>query len=397
MLILQVPGRSWLSSTVETENRSFGWELSRTSATSRARTGVLHTTHGDVPTPTFMPVGTAGVVKTLAPWEVRATGARMLLANTYHLHLRPGEAVIREAGGLQRWTAWEGPMLTDSGGYQVMSLAQLRRIDDDGVTFRSHIDGSESRLTPESVLDIQAELGSDIAMVLDDLTGYPTAPERLLLAADRTARWAERAWRHHLANPYPPAQAVFGIIQGGTDVRLRRQNALQIASIGFDGYAIGGLSVGEPKDQTYDALEATIAALPQSRPRYLMGVGTPEDVVAGILRGVDMFDCAEPTRIARHGIAWCEEGRLNLRNARFRREHGPLDPRCECSTCQHFDRSYLSHLVRSGEVLGARALSVHNLTFLQNIVTRLRVTIEISGNMGEFVQGGAGKSPVSEP
>ena len=336
----------------------------------RARAGLLHTPHGAVPTPVFMPVGTQGTVKAVSPRDLKDLGATMILANTYHLYLRPGDERIARLGGLHRFMAWDGPILTDSGGYQVFSLAPMRRIDADGVTFRSHIDGSEHRFTPEKVIAIQENLGADIITCLDECAP-PMDYEYNVRALERTHAWARRCREAHRR----PDQALFGIVQGGVFPDLREQSARFITGLGFDGYAIGGLSVGEPKEQTYAVLEWLDGLLPADRPRYLMGVGTPEDLVEGVARGVDMFDCVLPTRMARNGGALTRHGRINLRNACYADDPGPLLPDCTCYTCTHFSRAYLRHLILANEILGAHLLTIHNLHLMLTMAREIRESI----------------------
>lgn len=336
----------------------------------RARAGVLHTSHGDVPTPVFMPVGTQGTVKAVSPRDLKDLGATMILANTYHLYLRPGDERIARLGGLHRFMAWDGPILTDSGGYQVFSLAARRRVDADGITFRSHIDGSEHRFTPEKVIAIQENLGADIITCLDECAP-PTDYEYNLCALERTHTWAERCRAAHRR----PDQALFGIVQGGVFPDLRERSARFITGLGFDGYAIGGLSVGEPKEQTYAVLEWLDGLLPADRPRYLMGVGTPQDLVEGVARGVDMFDCVLPTRMARNGAALTRHGRIHLRNARYADDPAPLLPGCTCYTCTHFSRAYLRHLILANEILGDHLLTLHNLHLMITVAREIRESI----------------------
>ncbi|HEY8370598.1 MAG TPA: tRNA guanosine(34) transglycosylase Tgt [Thermodesulfobacteriota bacterium] len=339
-----------------------------------ARAGRLVLPHGTVETPAFMPVGTQATVKGLDPEEVEATGAQMILANTYHLWLRPGEATIRALGGLHRFMRWPRPILTDSGGYQVFSLAPLRTIDDDGVVFRSHLDGSRRRLTPEGAVRVQLALGSDVLMALDECAPYPAEPEQLRLAAERTLRWAERCRRTWLAEREADVQ-LFGIVQGGTDLELRARQCEALGALSLPGYAIGGLAVGEPKPLMYDLIEWTAGRLPADRPRYLMGVGTPSDLVEGVARGVDLFDCVMPTRNARNGTLFTSEGRLSVKVAANGRDDRPPDPNCGCSTCRRFSRAYLRHLFTAGEMLGARLNTIHNLTFYQRLMADMRVAI----------------------
>lgn len=336
----------------------------------RARAGLLRTPHGEVPTPVFMPVGTQATVKAMSPRDLKDVGATMILANTYHLYLRPGDERIARLGGLHRFMAWEGPILTDSGGYQVFSLARMRRIDADGVTFRSHIDGSEHRFTPEKVIAIQENLGADVITCLDECAP-PTDYEYNLQALERTHAWALRCREAHRRTD----QALFGIVQGGVFPDLRERSARFLTGLGFDGYAIGGLSVGEPKEQTYAVLEWMDDLLPADRPRYLMGVGTPQDLVEGIARGVDMFDCVLPTRMGRNGGALTRWGRINLRNARYADDPSPLLPDCTCYTCTHFSRAYLRHLVLANEILGAHLLTLHNLHLMLTIAREIREAI----------------------
>jgi len=336
-----------------------------------ARRGRLHLAHGAVETPAFMPVGTQGTVKALTPDEVRQVGAQVLLGNTYHLALRPGAARIAALGGLHRFMGWDGGILTDSGGFQVFSLDHLVRVTDEGATFRSHLDGSEQRFTPESVMTIQRQLGSDIAMAFDQPVGWPATDAVARAAMDRTHAWARRC----LESEPAPGQLRFGIVQGGFDAALRRESAQALAALPFDGFGIGGLSVGEPKALTYALLSAQAAAMPVDRPRYLMGVGTPADFVEAIARGVDLFDCVLPTRIARNGSILTRGGRLNLRNRQFLDDAGPPEESCDCYTCARFTRAYLRHLFMAGEILGHRLASIHNLRMLVRLVDQIRDAI----------------------
>jgi len=338
-----------------------------------ARAGVLCTAHGDVPTPAFMPVGTKATVKSVDPDELRALGASIVLGNTYHLHFRPGEDIVAELGGLHAFMGWDGPILTDSGGFQVFSLRDtLLELDDDGATFRSVYDGSAERFTPELAAAIQASLGSDVAMCLDICLAPGSARAELEDAVRRTTLWAER--QRDL--PRAPGQLRFAITQGGLDDELRRRSSEELVPLDFDGYAIGGLSVGEERAAMFEATTAAAAFLPEEKPRYFMGIGDPEGVIEVIARGVDMFDCVLPTRTARTGSALTWEGRLNLRNARFARDPGPLDPACGCPACTRFSRAYLRHLVNQEEILGLRMLSLHNLRFLIDLVAAARQAIE---------------------
>ena len=341
----------------------------RPTTVGRARLGTLETAHGAIDTPQFMPVGTQATVKALTPADLRAAGTQILLANTYHLSLRPGEDRIAQLGGLHRFMAWDGPILTDSGGYQVFSLGHLRTVDDDGVTFTSHLDGSVHRLTPERAVAIQAALGSDIAMVLDHLVGADASVSAAEDAMARTHRWAERS----LAARRRQDQALFGIIQGGVDARLRTESTEVMAGLPFDGIAIGGLSVGETKQRTAAALAVVAETLDDDpRPRYLMGVGAPDDFFVAIEHGVDLFDCVLPTRLARHGQLWTSEGRLRLSHAALLDDPRPPDPACSCETCRTFSRAYLAHLFRAGELLVHRLTSVHNLTYTLDLMRAIR-------------------------
>jgi queuine tRNA-ribosyltransferase len=336
-----------------------------------ARACTLETAHGPVQTPVFMPVGTLGTVKGVDPRELTEIGTQILLGNTYHLHLRPGEELIHELGGLHRFMGWDGPILTDSGGFQVFSLAHTRSIDDDGVTFRSVYDGSAVRMRPEDAMRVQELLGSDIAMCFDEVP-KPDAPlVELARAVERTTRWAERC----KASPAAPGQLRFGIVQGGVDEALRAKSAADIEGIGFDGYAIGGLAVGEDRDDMFRVTQSTARLLPASRPRYFMGIGDPEGILRVIAAGVDMFDCVLPTRLGRTGAAMTTRGRLNMRNAVFARDPRPLDEDCDCSTCQRFSRAYIRHLVAQKELLGMRLLSVHNMAFLLALTRTAREAI----------------------
>jgi queuine tRNA-ribosyltransferase len=341
----------------------------------QARAGVLHTPHGLLSMPVYAPVGTLATVKALTPRQVRDVGATLVLANTYHLYLRPGDERIAQLGGLHHFMGWDGPLLTDSGGFQVFSLSgihgkSLRSIDDDGVTFRSHIDGSTHRFTPERVVAIQENLGADIAMVLDECAP-PDDYDYNVQALERTHAWAARCKAAHSRED----QALFGIVQGGVFPDLRAESARVLVDLDFPGYAIGGLSVGETKAQMHAMLDVTTPLLPFHKPRYLMGVGTPEDLVEGIARGIDIFDCVLPTRVARNGAALTRVARLNMRNARFADDPTPIDPACTCYTCQHFSRAYIRHLVATKEMLAATLLSLHNLHTMLTITREIREAI----------------------
>lgn len=337
----------------------------------RARAGVLHTGHGPVPTPVFAPVGTAGSVKAVFPRDLQRAGVRLVLANTYHLHLRPGDELIREQGGLQRFMNWPAPLLTDSGGYQVFSLQQLNRVDEEGVSFRSHIDGSHLRFTPEKVMRIQQNLGADILMCFDECPP-PRERERVEAAVRRTTAWARRC---RAAHPDDGRQALFGVVQGGVYGDLREQSARALQDIGFAGYALGGLSVGESRADMLEALALSAPLLPEDRPRYLMGVGEPDDLVEGVWQGIDLFDCVIPTRLARHGAALTPTGRVNVGRLDFARDEGPLVAGCTCPACSTCSRAYLRHLVKAREMLAHMLLSLHNIHFLVGLMTAMREAI----------------------
>lgn len=341
------------------------------------RRGLLETSTGSVDTPVFMPVGTQGCVKSLSPDEVSQTGATIILGNAYHLYLRPGLEVIREAGGLGEFSGWQGPILVDSGGFQVMSLSSLRDVQESGVTFRSHIDGSEHFFSPERVVRIHEALKPQIAMPLDYCAPYPCGSEEAALSVKLTTLWARRTLAEARKSTKKSASNLdfFGIVQGAFDRKLRERSALEIADLGFPGYAIGGLSVGEPKEVTFEILEAVTGILPEDRPRYLMGVGDPGDIVEAVRRGVDMFDSVLPTRNARHGTAMTFRGRLVLRNATYASDFSPVEEDCPCYACRRFTRAYIRHLIKANEILGLRLLTLHNLTFMARFMRRLRDTI----------------------
>jgi queuine tRNA-ribosyltransferase len=348
-----------------------------------ARTGAIATPRGTIRTPAFMPVGTGATVKAMFPEDVEAAGADIILANTYHLMLRPGAERIARLGGLHKFMHWEKPILTDSGGYQVMSLAKLRRIDEEGVTFQSHIDGATVTLTPERAIEVQCLLGADIQMVLDECTPFPATRDEAKRSLELSLRWAERS-KHAFTKLAKPGQALFGIVQGSTYPDLREKSAVALIRVGFDGYAIGGLAVGEGQPAMLDVVEVTTAHLPQDKPRYLMGVGTPEDLLLSIARGIDMFDCVMPTRSGRHCQAFTWGGRLNLRNARYAEDATPLDPESACPAAQ-YERAYLHHLVKSGETLGAMLLSYANVQFYQELMVRAREAIA-EGRLARFTE-----------
>ncbi len=354
-----------------TLNTAFSFALQATCHHTKARAGVFSTPHGPVETPRFMPVGTLANVKTMTPDQIRATGAQMILANTYHLHLQPGEAIVAQAGGLHQFMAWDGPILTDSGGFQVFSLSEMRTIAETGVTFRSPRDGQMIHLTPERSIEIQNALGADVIMAFDECPPYPASRDSVIEATERTFRWLKRCVTAHQR----PEQALFGIVQGGVYPDLRSRAAAQLADLDLIGYAIGGVSVGEPPELIEHIVQATAPLLPVNKPRYLMGVGTHREIVQAIAAGVDLFDCVIPTRLARHANALVQGERWNLRNAKFREDFQPLDANCACYTCQNFTRAYLSHLLRSQELLGYTLLSIHNITELVQFTQQIRRAI----------------------
>ena len=358
----------------------FDFDVEQLDSSSAARAGMMHTPHGDVPTPVFAPVGTQATVKTVSPDELLELDATLILANTYHLYLRPGADVIAKLGGLHSFMGWSGPILTDSGGFQVFSLESLRQVNDEGVVFRSHIDGSEHSLSPERAISIQEQLGGDIIMALDECPD-PLDRDYNRTALDRTHRWAERCLKAHVRRD----QALFGILQGGIFPDLRRESARFLTSLGFDGYALGGLSVGEPKAKTWEMLDITVPLLPLDRPRYLMGVGSPEDLFEGVERGIDVFDCVLPTRLARNGAVFTSQGRINLRKAEFAEDPAPIQEDCTCYTCQRFSRAYLRHLYKAGEILGLRLNTIHNLHFLLDLMRRMRSAI-LEGHLDALKQ-----------
>jgi len=339
---------------------------------TQARLGELVTRHGIVSTPVFLPVGSQGTVKTLTPGELKDIGVTIILGNTYHLYLRPGIDTIKQMGGLHRYIAWDRPILTDSGGYQIFSLARLRQVTDDGVLFRSHVDGSEHSLTPESIVELQEKLGADIIMALDECPAFSEDVSKVHEAMDRTYRWAERCQKHHQGSD----QLLFGIVQGGIFPELRHQSAAAITSLDFPGYAIGGLSLGEPKELTWAMVDETVPFLPEDKPRYLMGVGSPEDIVEGVSRGIDVFDSALPTRIARNGALFTMRGRQNIRKAIYKTKDEPVDTDCDCYTCRTFSAAYLHHLFRCEELLAYRLATIHNLRFITRLMQGIKDAIQ---------------------
>lgn len=346
----------------------------------RARRGRLTFTRGTVETPAFMPVGTYGTVKGMLPRDIHEIGAEIILGNTFHLMLRPGTEVVKAHGDLHDFTQWQGPILTDSGGFQVFSLGEMRKITEEGVTFRSPVDGSPVELSPEIAIQVQRDLGSDIVMIFDECTPYPATERQAKDSMELSLRWAQRSKDAHEGNP----AALFGIVQGGMYENLRDRSLEGLTDIGFDGYAIGGLSVGEPKEDMIRILDHLPPKMPEDKPRYLMGVGRPEDIVEAVRRGVDMFDCVMPTRNARNGYLFTSTGIVKIRNARHRHDTAPLDERCDCYTCKNFSRSYLHHLDKCGEMLGSQLNTIHNLRFYQNLMAGLRGAIE-AGTLSDFV------------
>lgn len=348
------------------------YELIKTCKQSGARLGKITTPHGEIETPIFMPVGTLATVKTMSPEELKEIGSQIILSNTYHLWLRPGHDIIKEAGGLHQFMNWDLPILTDSGGFQVFSLSKLRKIEEEGVHFRHHLSGEKLFLSPEGAIDIQNALGSDIMMAFDECPPYPAEYDYMKSSVERTSRWAERCLKAHQR---PNDQALFGIVQGGEYEDLRKQSARDLVSLDFPGYAIGGLSVGEPKEVMNQVLEFTTPLLPTNKPRYLMGVGSPDSLIDGAIRGIDMFDCVLPTRIARNGTCMTSNGRLVVRNAKYERDFSPIDENCNCHVCKTYTRAYIRHLIRCDETFGIRLTTYHNLYFLLNLMEQVRQAI----------------------
>jgi queuine tRNA-ribosyltransferase len=349
------------------------YELIKKSSESKARLGKLYTPHGEIETPIFMPVGTQATVKTMTPEELYDIGAQIILSNTYHLYMRPGEELIKKAGGLHEFMHWKKPILTDSGGFQVFSLSKLRDITEEGVTFRSHIDGSKHFISPEKAVNIQNALGSDIMMCFDECLPYPCDYEYASKSLDRTIRWAKRCKEAHKD---VERQSLFGIIQGGMYRDLREKSVKEMTEIDFPGYSIGGLSIGEPKEIMYEVLDYTVPLLPDNKPRYLMGVGSPDCLIEGAIRGIDMFDCVLPTRIARNGTAFTSHGKLVVRNAAYAEDFRPMDEECSCYACRNYTRAYIRHLIKANEILGARLITIHNLYFLLKLMENIREAIK---------------------
>ena len=348
------------------------FELIKTCRQTGARLGILHTPHGSFETPMFMPVGTLATVKTLSPEELKTMGAGVILSNTYHLWLRPGHDIVAEAGGLHAFMNWDRGILTDSGGFQVFSFSEFRRIEEEGVYFRNHLNGDKLFLSPEKAVEIQNALGADIIMAFDECPPYPATYEYMKQSIERTSRWAERCLKAHRR---PNEQGLFGIVQGGEYEDLRRQSARDLVSLDFPGYAVGGLSVGEPKEVMNRVLEFTTPLLPADKPRYLMGVGSPDSLIDGAIRGIDMFDCVLPTRIGRNGTVMTSEGRVVIKNAQYARDFSPLDPNCDCYTCRNYTRAYIRHLIKCDETFGIRLTSYHNVYFLIKLMEQVRQAI----------------------
>lgn len=348
------------------------YELIKTCKQTGARLGRVHTPHGSFDTPAFMPVGTQASVKGMSPHEMKEVGAEIILSNTYHLYLRPGHELIKEAGGLHGFMNWDRPILTDSGGFQVFSLGDFRKISEEGVMFKSHIDGSKLFLTPEKVIEIENALGADIIMSFDECIPYPADREYAKKSLERTSRWAKRCKEAHLD---VEKQSLFGIVQGGMYADLRKQSVEELLEIDFPGYAIGGLSVGEPAKDMYDMLDVTVPLLPKDKPRYLMGVGSPDYLLEGTLRGIDMFDCVLPTRIGRNGTVLTSRGKLIIRDAKYAKDFFPMDPECDCYACKNFTRAYIRHLIKAKEMFGLRLATQHNLHFLLNLMKNVRTAI----------------------
>jgi len=369
------------------------YELLHTCKQTGARLGIVHTPHGSFETPAFMPVGTQATVKTMSPEDLKEMNAGIILSNTYHLWLRPGNDIVKEAGGLHKFMNWDRPILTDSGGFQVFSLSQFRKIEEEGVHFRNHLNGDKLFLSPEKAMEIQNDLGSDIMMAFDECPPYPATHDYMLKSVDRTTRWAKRCKEAHNR---PEEQGLFGIIQGGEYEDLRRRSAEALVELDFPGYAIGGLSVGEPKDVMNRVLEFTTPMMPADKPRYLMGVGSPDSLIDGAIRGVDMFDCVLPTRIARNGTLMTSEGRLVVKNAKYARDFGPIDPNCDCYTCKNYSRAYIRHLIRTEETFGIRLTTYHNLHFLLKLMEQVREAIR-EDRLGDFREEFFEKYGFNEP
>lgn len=355
------------------KKHAVSYELKKICKQSGARLGVVHTPHGDFETPAFMPVGTQATVKGMSSEEMKELDAQIILSNTYHLYMRPGDELVKEAGGLHKFMNWDRPILTDSGGFQVFSLNELRKITEEGVEFRSHLDGSKHFFSPERSIEIQNNLGSDIIMAFDECTPYPADEEYADASLERTTRWAKRCKDFH---KNVENQSLFGIVQGSMYPHLRKKSAEQLVALNFPGYALGGLSVGEPAELMYDMLDECVKYLPKEKPRYIMGVGSPDYLIQGAISGMDMFDCVLPTRIGRNGTVMTSQGRIIARDAKYARDFGPLDPECDCYVCRNYSRAYIRHLLKAGEVLGIRLTTWHNIHFLLNLMRKVRAAIE---------------------
>lgn len=353
--------------------RMFKFELLKESDECKARLGKIHTNHGDIETPIFMPVGTKATVKAMTPDELKDIEAQIILSNTYHLYLRPGHELVKEAGGLHKFMNWDKPILTDSGGFQVFSLGNLRKINEEGVEFRSHVDGSKHFISPEKSMEIQNYLGSDIIMAFDECVSYPASYEYTKASMERTTRWAKRCKEYHKNTEN---QALFGIVQGGMYKDLRTDSVNQLVELDFPGYAVGGLSVGEPKDMMIELLDHTVEQLPKNKPRYLMGVGSPDYLFEAVESGIDMADCVMPTRMARNGAFMTSTGQLTIKNAKYIHDFSPIDRECSCYTCKNYSRAYIRHLFKENEILGARLATIHNLFFLINLMKNIRMSIK---------------------
>ena len=362
------------------KKQAITYELLHECKQTGARRGVIHTPHGDIQTPVFMPVGTQATVKSMTPEELKEVNAQIILSNTYHLFLRPGHELVKEAGGLHNFMHWDRPILTDSGGFQVFSLGKLRKITEEGVEFQSHLDGSKKFLSPEKAMEVENALGSDIMMAFDECCPYPSTYEYTKKSMERTTRWAKRCKEAHKR---PEDQGLFGIIQGGFYEDLRKKSAEDLIELDFPGYAIGGISVGEPKEKFIEILQYTAPLMPKDKPRYLMGVGTPDYLIEAAIAGIDMCDCVLPTRIARHGTALTSHGKLVVRNATYEHDFTPLDPECDCYACKNYTIAYIRHLIKANEILGIRLLSIHNIKFLTNLMDKVRIEIE-NDNLGSF-------------
>ncbi len=361
---------------------AFDFELLHKEKSTNARHGIINTPHGKIETPIFMPVGTQATVKAMTPDELKEIGSKIILSNTYHLYLRPGADLIAKAGGLHEFMNWDKPILTDSGGFQVFSLSDLREIKEEGVYFQSHLDGSKHFISPEKAIQIQHKLGADIIMAFDECPPYPSEYNEVAESLERTIRWAERC-KTEKAKINDPGQALFGIIQGGVYRKLRKHSVEAMVEMDFPGYALGGLSVGEPNEEMYEMLDYTTPLLPKNKPRYLMGVGTPEDLIEGVKYGIDMFDCVLPTRIARHGQVFTSKGKITIRNAQYKDDFTPIDKECDCYVCQNYTRGYIRHLMKRKEILGMRLNTYHNLYFLLNLMQNLKKAIK-NDNFNEY-------------